>query len=267
MEMPKEKKTRRRRARRAPGAPKRPLSAYMIFGKEMRPRIIEEHPDFSVTDVMKEIGRRWAELNQEEKCPFEEKASEDKQRYEAELSSYTGPLKVPPKQKFKDPDRPKRGLSAYMVFAKEIRPFVVAENPDLTTPDIMKQIGLRWANLTEEEKEPYKIRSAEDKLRFKREQAEYDRQQFMNAPKRKKRDPQMPKRALTAYMFFNKDMRDRIKEQHSEASVMDIMKEVGARWASLTDEEKRPYEDLAAADKERYEMEMRHYGGGSLKDQ
>lgn len=46
---------------------KRPLSGYMLFGKKMRPVVLKEHPDYDVTEVMKELGKMWRELSDEEK--------------------------------------------------------------------------------------------------------------------------------------------------------------------------------------------------------
>lgn len=39
-------------------------------------------------------------------------------------------------------------------------------------------------------------------------------------------------------------------------SCVEVAKETGARWKALSDDEKRPYADLAAADKERYTTEV-----------
>ena len=39
--------------------PKKCLSAYMIFVREMRQKVTEENPHMKVLDVMKEVGRRW----------------------------------------------------------------------------------------------------------------------------------------------------------------------------------------------------------------
>jgi len=46
---------------------KRPLSGYMKFAIKNRPQIVKDNPKFAVTDVMKEIGKQWNKLNDEEK--------------------------------------------------------------------------------------------------------------------------------------------------------------------------------------------------------
>ena len=71
-----------------PNAPKRPLSTYMIFSAEMRAKVKEENPDFSITDVAKELGVRWKSVTGDEKVKYEELAKKDKERYEREMEEY-----------------------------------------------------------------------------------------------------------------------------------------------------------------------------------
>ncbi|KAI0370908.1 hypothetical protein BV20DRAFT_943006 [Pilatotrama ljubarskyi] len=80
------------------------------------------------------------------------------------------------------------------------------------------------------------------------------------APKAKsKKDPKAPKRALSAYMFFSQDWRERIKAENPDAGFGEIGKLLGAKWKELDEEEKKPYIDQAAADKARAEQEKSDY--------
>ncbi|OSD03719.1 hypothetical protein PYCCODRAFT_1365370 [Trametes coccinea BRFM310] len=76
---------------------------------------------------------------------------------------------------------------------------------------------------------------------------------------RGKKDPKAPKRALSAYMFFSQDWRERIKAENPDAGFGEIGKLLGAKWKELDDEEKKPYIDQAAADKARAEQEKSEY--------
>ncbi|KAI9068848.1 HMG-box [Trametes sanguinea] len=78
---------------------------------------------------------------------------------------------------------------------------------------------------------------------------------------RAKKDPKAPKRALSAYMFFSQDWRERIKAENPDAGFGEIGKLLGAKWKELDDEEKKPYIDQAAADKARAEQEKSEYDG------
>ncbi|KAH9450542.1 hypothetical protein MJO28_010015 [Puccinia striiformis f. sp. tritici] len=76
---------------------------------------------------------------------------------------------------------------------------------------------------------------------------------------KKEKDPNAPKRPLSAYMFFSQDWRERIKTENPEVSFGEIGRLLGLKWKGLTDEEKKPYEDMAARDKKRHEAEKAEY--------
>lgn len=74
--------------RRDPNAPKQPLTAFFIYSTEERPRVKEDHPTMSVTDVAKELGRRWSELDSESKQRFHARADELRQKFDLEMAAY-----------------------------------------------------------------------------------------------------------------------------------------------------------------------------------
>ncbi|PPQ68985.1 hypothetical protein CVT25_009170 [Psilocybe cyanescens] len=75
-------------------------------------------------------------------------------------------------------------------------------------------------------------------------------------PARKpKKVPGAPKRALSAYMFFSQDWRERIKTENPDAGFGELGKLLGAKWKELDEAEKKPYIDQAARDKERADDE------------
>ncbi|KAJ6482913.1 high mobility group box domain-containing protein, partial [Mycena vitilis] len=80
------------------------------------------------------------------------------------------------------------------------------------------------------------------------------------APRGKaKKDPNAPKRALSAYMFFSQDWRERIKAENPDAGFGEVGKLLGAKWKELDDEEKKPYVEQATKDKVRAEDEKNAY--------
>lgn len=74
--------------RRDPNAPKQPLTAFFIYSTEERPKVKEDHPTMSVTDVAKELGRRWSELQPEVKQSFHARADERRQKFDLEMAAY-----------------------------------------------------------------------------------------------------------------------------------------------------------------------------------
>lgn len=60
-------------------------------------------------------------------------------------------------QKKKDPNAPKRGLSAYMFFCQDMRETIKTENPDMSFTDLTKELGRQWKELTESDKKPVSV--------------------------------------------------------------------------------------------------------------
>ncbi|KAK9824651.1 hypothetical protein WJX72_012067 [[Myrmecia] bisecta] len=63
-----------------------------------------------------------------------------------------------------------------------------------------------------------------------------------------------------AFMFFSAAKRDELKAEHKDWSLGDTSKHIGELWKGLTEEEKQPYVDQAAADKERVKAEKAEAG-------
>jgi len=66
------------------------------------------------------------------------------------------------------------------------------------------------------------------------------------AKKRRKKDPLAPKNPVSAYLFFVAEQRVKLKQeddlnqnQCSRKSFREIAQELGARWKTMTDEEKQ----------------------------
>ena len=76
---------------------------------------------------------------------------------------------------------------------------------------------------------------------------------------KKRKDPDLPKRALSSYLYFCSAYREQIKKDNPEASMTDISKLLGKKWKSLQESEKEPYETLHLQDKSRYEEEYEIY--------
>ena len=68
-----------------------------------------------------------------------------------------------------------------------------------------------------------------------------------------------PKKGLTAYFCFMNATRQQVKIENPGDKVGDIAKKLGAMWSSMGEEEKKPYQEMSAKDKERYQKEMEEF--------
>ncbi|CAN0041043.1 unnamed protein product, partial [Phaeothamnion confervicola] len=116
---------------------------------------------------MRVIAEMWRGLDENSKKIYVAKSLEDKQRYEDELASYDGPLKVPNKRAKKDPDAPKRAMSAFLHFSQERRPVLKAQFPEEKNIEISKKLGLEWGCLSAEQRAPYQAKSDADAARYR----------------------------------------------------------------------------------------------------
>ncbi|KAF3007562.1 Non-histone chromosomal protein 6 [Curvularia kusanoi] len=76
---------------------------------------------------------------------------------------------------------------------------------------------------------------------------------------KKKKDPNAPKRGLSAYMFFANEQRDKVREENPGIKFGEVGKMLGEKWKALSEKQRTPYEAKAAADKKRYEEEKAAY--------
>merc|ERR1712130_1016371 len=170
---------------------------------------------------------------------------------------------LPKKEEKKKKNRVKRAISAYMFFAKEMRPKVAETTTGFA--EIAREISKRWGALTEEDKQPFKELNEQDKIRYAEELAnapppESDSEDDQpKKKKKKKRDPNMPKRPMTAFFFFLNKNRAKVTEEFPDMKVSDRSKVLGERWRALSPEDKQEFIDLNIEAKAEYKIAMEKY--------
>ena len=179
--------------------------------------------------------------------------------------------------KIKDPNKPKRGKSAYIFFCAKKREEAKANLGDgAKATEVTAELGKMWNALKASTKSADKkllasleAEAAEDKARYNEAMEEYvapsDDELAAIVPAKKARktsdkDPNAPKKGKSAYIFFCAAMRPQVKEELGEEGKSSIMAELGKRWKELKDDDDRAeelaeYTKMAADDKSRYEEE------------
>jgi ABC-type transporter MlaC component len=132
-------------------------------------------------------------------------------------------------------------------------------NECVQVTEISKKCSQKWKTMTDEEKKRFFELAQKDAERYQAEVAAYGGEDVLKKKKRAKKDPNAPKRALSAFFFFSNDKRQEVSGEHPEWKVGQIAQELGHRWKALTDEERIIFEKKAQEDKERYAEEMRAY--------
>ena len=76
---------------------------------------------------------------------------------------------------------------------------------------------------------------------------------------RQKKDRDAPKRAISAFFFYNKERREGLKKEKPELNNKDIISTMSKEWQALSKKDKEKYEAMAKEDKARYEREKEEY--------
>ncbi|XP_037937955.1 high mobility group protein DSP1-like [Teleopsis dalmanni] len=210
------------RGAKADAKPRGRMTAYAYFVQTCREEHKKKHPDETVifAEFSRKCAERWKTMVDKEKKRFHEMAEKDKQRYELEMQNY-----VPPKgtvvgrgkkrKQIKDPNAPKRSLSAFFWFCNDERNKVKALNPEYGVGDIAKELGRKWSDVDPEVKQKYELMAEKDKARYEREMTEYKTSGKipMSAPSMQ---AQVQKNALLAAAAQQQQQQQQQQQHHEE---------------------------------------------------
>lgn len=96
------------------------------------------------------MAAQFKALGEDERAVWDKKAEQDKLRYQEEMKHYV-PMEDPTgggrKKQKKDPNAPKRNMSAYFLYSVHIRPTVKQENPDASFGEYVttERIAKLWS--------------------------------------------------------------------------------------------------------------------------
>jgi hypothetical protein len=255
--------------------------------------------DAKATEVTSALGAKWNELKNSTKASdkkkvqkYEAEAQADKERYDAEMADYEPPsdeelaeIKGTKKRKraAKDPNKPKRGKSAYLFFCAANRSKVKEElGEDAKATEVTSALGAKWNELKNSTKEnstkvsdkkkvqKYEAEAQADKERYEAEISQYDPPSDeeimiakpMKLPAKKKTsekktsekktsekktsEKKTTTRKPTGYSLFCKEHREEVKEDYPDMSATEITKVLADMWKDLEDDEQAEWKVKAA---------------------
>ena len=88
--------------------------------------------------------------------------------------------------KKKDPNAPKKGRNAYLIFSHENRRRLKEENPTASNQELTSIVGEAYKGLTTEEREELDLKAQREKERYETEMAEYEKQKQQQQQKLEK---------------------------------------------------------------------------------
>lgn len=263
-----------------PNAPAKAKTSYIIYCMDMRKGVKDKHPDMKATEITSKLGKMWNDLSDAKKAVYNKKAAEDKKRYEHEMESYTPPENsgddaASGKKRKKDPNSPKKPLSAYMLYCKDAREELKESQPELKGKDVMKEMARKWGELSEDEKAPYEKNAAKAREKYNAEKGtvakkgateeKKGKKSTKTAPEKEPKEPKEPKEAKGArgkkkasggakqdpgFEAFATEKRAEFEEEYPEWSAKKVTTAVNKAWKELSDEDRDAYKLQTEDDEE-----------------
>ncbi|KAL9242921.1 hypothetical protein vseg_016878 [Gypsophila vaccaria] len=190
-------------------------------------------------------------------------------------------------KKKKDSSERKRPASAYALWCKDVYSEIKKENPEADFKEMSNLMGSKWKSLTVEEKKPYedqyqaekeaylkvvskekreteamKLLEDEQKQKTAMELLDQYLQFVQEADKgtkksKKEKDPLKPKHPVGAFFLYSSERRAALLGEGKK--LLEASKIIGEEWKNMTDDQKRPYEEVAKVNKEKYQEELELY--------
>lgn len=144
---------------------------------------------------------------------------------------------------------PKRAPTAYNFLTKdkELRQKIKDEHPDWNHTDIMAEYARLWkTEWTDEQRKPYEELAKKAKEEFIATEDSQDGGEIETV--------KVKKRAKTAFIFYLYDpkVREPVQEANKDYKPKDLTSHISKMWKLLTDEEKKPWEELSNKQKQEY---------------
>ena len=147
--------------------------------------------------------------------------------------------------------------SAYNYYVMEQNQKWKDEKKDLSFNERSKALSNGWNKIKGTRKcKKYEDMNSQDRERYNRELEAEKEQAIADGLLQPKDD--RPKKPLNGYFFYSNKCRSKVSEETGLTGV-EVNKELGSRWGSMTETEREPWLKMALDDKERYLAELKEY--------
>ncbi|XP_061837303.1 nucleolar transcription factor 1 isoform X2 [Nerophis lumbriciformis] len=230
-------KRKNSKAKVTPEKPKRPISAMFIFSEEKRPKLHQERPDLSDSELTRLLARMWNELP--------DKKKEKYKRLEAVLKAES--------EKKEDRSLPDPPKTAQDIWQQSVIGDYLARFKN-DRPKAQKAMEATWSTMEKKEKIMWIKKAAEDQKRYERDLCE------MRSPvatavasgKKMKFEGEPKKPPSNGYQKFSQEMLSNGELNH--LPMKERMTEIGARWQSLSLKDKDRYKKIAEEMQRQYKV-------------
>ncbi|XP_062551587.1 transcription factor A, mitochondrial-like [Armigeres subalbatus] len=173
--------------------PKRPINAFLRYYQSVRPILQAKNPTVSLMDISKLVSAQWKDLNATKKTKLQREFNADHAIWLQKNAKYLEQLTDQRKQdirqaradkaakrakrehrkKLKELGRPKRPLTAFLLYHFDKRPNKLTKDQ---IKSLVKQHALEWSHMSNEEKDQYNKRSAEALAKYREDVAQWEKE-------------------------------------------------------------------------------------------
>ena len=147
---------KRKRDDKDPAFPKTPLTSYLIFCEEKRPRLAQKYTSLGSKELMTKLAKKWQKLSDQKKQKYQDIYLENRKKFDHDITQYFiehYPDEKPPKTAFELWSESK---------GKEIK----KDRPDISEKKLKKKVKKHWEKLEDGEKEHWEKKSKSEVSRY-----------------------------------------------------------------------------------------------------
>ncbi|GMF26598.1 unnamed protein product [Phytophthora fragariaefolia] len=252
--------------------PRQPDTAYICFWKSRRPEVVAANPFLAAPLVSKEVGRQWRALSDDERQVWEDMAAKDRLRFLDEVACLQPTLTATPgilKTPLKDPFSPKPAKTAFQLFMSHNRESFMLLNMSIN--EFRAEMSQLWKRLSDADKTEWHDLAKKDQRRYETEMNAYKPPAYMDSIVQRSRqrmkelrdmargDAAAPRLPMNAYSCYLSTMRLELVQRRPNLKHSEIMREIGAMWRALSEDERAFYQHQADEDLERFRAEMENH--------
>jgi hypothetical protein len=112
------------------------------------------------------------------------------------------------------------------------------------TTNVAKMVSESWKNLSAEDREVWEEKARSDKARYEVEKQTYNGPWKVAADKRSPKDPNAPKRPMSAFLSFSNSKRSAVKRQNPTVTNAEVSRILSRMWKNAPEDERQMHIDL-----------------------
>jgi len=169
----------------------------------------------------------------------------------------------------KAPDAPRRFKSAFIFFStdkhKEIRAKLGKKGATEKTTNVAKMVSEAWKALSPDERQVWEEKARRDKARYEVEKTLYNGPWKVPANKKTPKDPNAPKRPMSAFLSFSNSKRAAVKRQNPSVSNAEVSRILSRMWRDAPEPDRQKHITQEFKLRQKYKAAMAEWRANEQK--